>query len=211
MLFALAALAGFAAPAVASEGTAGIAERSRTLMVLGDSLSAAYGIELDQGWVALLEARLVEQAPAWQVVNASISGDTTAGGLARLDAALALHAPSLLLLELGGNDGLRGIDMAATRDNLEAIISRTLATGADVVLLGIRLPPNFGEAFNRRFAAIYQELAEQYRLALLPFLLEGVGGVDGLMQGDGIHPTAEAQPGILENVWPVIEPLLTQR
>ena len=183
-------------------------EQTRTLMVLGDSLSAAYGIDMQAGWVALLQARLSAQGHAWRVVNASVSGDTSAGGLTRLPAALEQHRPALVVVELGGNDGLRGIDFNTTEHNLDVIIETSLAAGAEVLLVGIQLPPNFGEAFNQRFVQVFHDLAERRGVPLVPFLLEGVGGVDTLMQDDGIHPTAQAQPMLLDNVWPVLEPLL---
>ena len=178
------------------------------LVVLGDSLSAAYGIDVEDGWVALLERRLAQTHPQWRVINASVSGDTTAGGLTRLPRLLDEHRPRLLVLELGGNDGLRGIDFGTTRSNLEAIIERARAAGAGVLLVGMQLPPNLGAAFNGRFVQIFADIATEDAVPLVPFLLEGIGGVDELMQADGIHPTAAAQPRMLENVWPYLEPLL---
>lgn len=178
------------------------------MVVLGDSLSAAYGIDLDDGWVALLEQRLTESGRDWQVVNASVSGDTTAGGLTRLPRLLAEHRPRLVVLELGGNDGLRGIDFNTTQSNLEAIIEQSRAAGAEVLLVGMHLPPNLGAAFNRRFVRMFEDVARRQDVPLLPFLLEGVGGVDELMQADRIHPTAAAQPRMLDNAWPYLEPLL---
>ena len=173
------------------------------VLVLGDSLSAAYGIPRERGWVHLLARRL--EPRGYRVVNASISGDTSRGGLARVDDLLARHRPDWLLLELGANDGLRGIATEETRRNLEAIVARARDAGARVVLLGIRLPVNYGPVYRERFEAVYRDLAEDHDLPLLPFLLDGV--VDQL-QEDGLHPRAEAQPRILENVWGVLEPAL---
>lgn len=192
------------APADAAAGDA-----KRTLVVLGDSLSAAYGMDLEQGWVALLAERLRERGhDDWQVVNASVSGDTTAGGVTRLPALLAEHEPDLVVVELGGNDGLRGIGFGTTEGNLHTIVEQAQAAGAKVLLLGMRMPPNFGEAFNRRFVQIFHDVAERHEVALVPFLMDGVGGVEELMQDDGIHPTASAQLRMLDNVWPLLEPML---
>ncbi|GMQ75618.1 MAG: arylesterase [Gammaproteobacteria bacterium] len=178
------------------------------ILVLGDSLSSAYGIDVDSGWVQLLQKRLQERQAGYRVVNASISGDTTSGGAARLPRALAKHRPEIVIVELGGNDGLRGLPLSVTRANLERIIVDSQTAGARVLLLGMRLPPNYGPAYTNAFHAIYQELADRYDAARVPFLLEGIGGVDELMQADGIHPRAEAQPLMLDNVWPYLKPLL---
>ncbi|WNL43416.1 arylesterase [Halomonas sp. PAMB 3264] len=183
------------------------AEARPTLLVMGDSLSAAYGIEQDQGWVRLLERRLDDQA---QVVNASISGETTGGGLERFESVLDQHAPDIVLLELGGNDGLRGLPPAQMRENLAGMIEQSQSADAEVLLLGIDIPPNYGQAYRDAFTGVYRTLADEYDVALLPFLLEGIALDRALMQSDGIHPTAEAQPLILENVWPMVEPLLEQ-
>jgi len=176
--------------------------------VLGNSLSSAYGLDVDVGWVQLLRDRLDARGAGYRVVNASISGDTTNGGAARLPAALEKHAPDVVVVELGGNDGLRGLPLSVTRANLERIIIDSKNAGARVVLLGMRLPPNYGPAYTEAFYAIYEELADRYDVARVPFFLDGVGGVDGMMQSDGIHPVAKAQPLMLENVWPYLEPLL---
>lgn len=185
------------------------AEASKTpppkLLVWGDSLSAAYGIPVEQGWVSLLQAKLGER---YHVVNGSISGETSAGGLTRLAAALQEHQPAYMLLELGANDGLRGISLDTLRANLEQMIKLAQAANAKVVLIGIQLPPNYGTAFTEKFAAVYSELAKQYELPFVPFLLEGVADNWDLMQADGLHPTAAAQPKVLENVWGVLAPLL---
>lgn len=175
-------------------------------MVLGDSLSAAYGIDYREGWVSLLEKRV--EGRGYEVVNASISGDTTRGGLARMDAALQSHRPAVVVLELGGNDGLRGLLVDETRRNLAEMIQKAMETGAKVLLVGIELPPNYGTAYTQRFRAIYPALAERYGVAFVPFLLDGVAMHRTLMQADGIHPRAEAQARILDNVWPYLEPLL---
>lgn len=184
---------------------------ARTILVVGDSLSASYGIDVESGWVARLQQRLEERKLDYKVVNASISGDTTANGRVRLPRALAQHKPAVVVLELGGNDGLRGLPLEEMKRNLAAMIEASKAGGAEVVLVGIRLPPNYGPRYNERFQAIYEELAAQYRAPLVPFLLEGVYEQDGLMQPDGIHPTAAAQPRMLENVWPKLEPVLRAR
>ena len=178
------------------------------ILVLGDSISSAYGLDVGRGWVQLLQTRLDEQSYNYRVVNASISGDTTNGGAARLPAALAAHKPDIVVVELGGNDGLRGLPLSETRDNLERIIVESQKAGARVLLLGMRLPPNYGPAYNDAFHAIYENLADRYAVARVPFLLDGIGGVDELMQADGIHPRAEAQPLMLNNVWPYLQPLL---
>ncbi len=179
-----------------------------TLLVVGDSISAAFGLETRDGWVNLLASRLQREAPDWRVVNASVSGDTSAGGLARLPALLETHAPQLVLIELGGNDGLRGQPPLQLQQNLAAMIEQSRAAGAQVLLLGMKLPPNYGPRYSSAFEQVYAELAEQEKVALVPFLLEGVGGVRALIQADGIHPTAEAQSILLENVWPTLQPLL---
>ncbi|MFC2972326.1 arylesterase [Azotobacter bryophylli] len=179
-----------------------------TLLVVGDSISAAFGLETGQGWVALLERRLVERGLQYQVVNASISGDTSAGGLARLPALLANHHPQLVIIELGGNDGLRGQSPAQLQRNLAAMIDRSRTAGARVMLLGVQLPPNYGPRYNQTFARVYTSLAEEKQVPVVPFFLEGVGGVPGMMQPDGIHPAATAQVKMLDNVWPILEPLL---
>ncbi len=178
------------------------------ILVLGDSLSASFGIGADTGWVALLQRRLDQEGYRYQVVNASISGDTTAGGAARLPRALKMHAPQIVLVELGGNDGLRGLPLSEMRKNLATIIDAAKKNRAQVLLLGMRLPPNYGPSYTRRFEAIYTELARRHRVPLLPFLLEGVAQRSEMMQSDGLHPVAEAQPKILENVWFKLEPLL---
>jgi acyl-CoA thioesterase I len=179
-----------------------------TLLVVGDSISAAFGLDTRQGWVALLEERLVEQGFAYRLVNASISGDTSSGGAARLPALLAEHRPSLVIIELGGNDGLRGQPLGQLQQNLARMIDDSLSSGARVLLLGMRLPPNYGVRYTTAFARVFETLAEDKQVPFVPFFLEGVGGVAGMMQADGIHPTAKAQPLMLENLWPTLQPLL---
>lgn len=179
--------------------------RAEVWLVVGDSISAAFGLDTTQGWVALLQKRLDQQGKRIQVVNASISGDTSAGGLARLPALLAEHRPALVMIELGGNDGLRGTPLAQLQQNLANMIAASKSRGAQVLLLGMRLPPNYGKRYTEGFAGVYEQLAATHQVPLLPFFLEGVGGVPGLMQADGIHPTAAAQPRLLDNIWPLLE------
>lgn len=179
--------------------------RAEVWLVVGDSISAAFGLDTTQGWVALLQKRLDQQGKRIQVVNASISGDTSAGGLARLPALLAEHRPALVMIELGGNDGLRGTPLAQLQQNLADMIAASKSSGAQVLLLGMRLPPNYGKRYTEGFAGVYEQLAATHQVPLLPFFLEGVGGVPGLMQADGIHPTAAAQPRLLDNIWPLLE------
>lgn len=179
--------------------------RAEVWLVVGDSISAAFGLDTTQGWVALLQKRLDQQGKRIQVVNASISGDTSAGGLARLPALLAEHRPALVMIELGGNDGLRGTPLAQLQQNLANMIATSKSSGAQVLLLGMRLPPNYGKRYTEGFAGVYEQLAATHQVPLLPFFLEGVGGVPGLMQADGIHPTAAAQSRLLDNIWPLLK------
>ena len=183
----------------------------RTLLVLGDSLSAGYGLEPGQGWVTLLEKRLLAQGYEYRVVNASISGETTAGGLERLPRALQLHKPSIVVVELGANDGLRGLPVSVTQTNLTRIVTLARQTGAQVLLLGMQMPPNYGPRYTAGFTRMFQDIARQHRLAFAPFLLEGVALNSSLMQADGLHPNARAQPRMLETVWPRLAPLLKKR
>ena len=182
-----------------------------TLLVLGDSLSAEYGLPRGAGWVALLAQRLSREAPQYSVVNASISGDTTSGGRARLDELLLRHRPAIVVIELGANDGLRGLRIDAMRDNLQAMIERCRAVGARVLLVGMHLPPNYGPEFDARFHAVYLDLARRDRVALVPFLLEGFAEHLENFQADHVHPLAQAEPRMLENVWPALRPLLVRR
>jgi acyl-CoA thioesterase-1 len=179
-----------------------------TVLIVGDSISAGFGLDTRLGWVSLLEQRLKQQGITDTVVNASISGDTSAGGQARLPALLTAHKPEVVILELGGNDGLRGQQPAILQQNLAAMIDSSQATGAKVLLLGMKLPPNYGVRYNEAFAAVYGNLAQQKKVALVPFFLEGVGGVPDLMQADGLHPAVAAQGKLLDNVWPTLKPLL---
>jgi acyl-CoA thioesterase-1 len=179
-----------------------------TILVLGDSISAAYGIQRDAGWVALLEQRLATHRPSWRVVNASLSGDTTGGGLARLPKALETHAPSIVVIELGGNDALRGYPIADIRRNLEKLTSLAQSAGARVVIAGMQIPPNYGSRYTQAFHQMFVEVAEANDATLIPFLLDGIATDDRLMQPDGIHPTAEAQRQLLENAWPAIAALM---
>ena len=178
------------------------------ILIVGDSLSAAYGIPVEEGWVALLQDRLDAEGRDYRIVNDSISGDTTANARVRLPAVLENRRPAVLLLALGGNDGLRGLSLAAMKDNLAAMIEHARATGARVLLLGVQLPPNYGPRYTQRFQAIYRELADEHGLALLPSLVDGIGTEQALMQADGIHPNAAAQPIIRDSIWEALEPLL---
>jgi acyl-CoA thioesterase-1 len=179
-----------------------------TVLIVGDSISAAFGLDTRVGWVSLLEKRLAEQGFKDKVVNASVSGDTSAGGQARLPALLAEHKPALVILELGGNDGLRGQPPAQLQQNLTDMVRQSQKAGAKVLLLGMKIPPNYGERYTTAFAAVYPKVAQDTDAALVPFMLEGVGGVPSMTQADGLHPNADAQPFLLENVWPTLKPLL---
>jgi acyl-CoA thioesterase-1 len=189
-------------------GFAASAAPGNTVLVYGDSLSSAYGMPAQLGWVALLEERLKREQPDYSVVNASISGETTAGGLARIGKTLEREKPAILILELGGNDGLRGLPVAAMKKNLAAIIERSKKAGAKVLLVGMRMPPNYGDAYAKAFEHAFVELAKEHKTALLPFLLDGFGEKPELFQPDRIHPTDTAQPQVLNNVWRALKPLL---
>jgi acyl-CoA thioesterase I len=184
------------------------ASAEKSILVLGDSLSAAYGIARERGWVALLDERLKRERLDYSVVNASISGDTTGGARARLRPLLEKHRPAVVVVELGGNDGLRGLPVTQMRTNLAAIIKESQTAGARVVLVGVRLPPNYGEVYNSAFEAAYRELAKAHRVPLVPFILEDFAGNPEYFQPDRIHPTAEAQPLMLDRVWGGLKPLL---
>ena len=179
-----------------------------TILVYGDSLSAAYGIPRDQGWVNLLQQRLQKQGLPYQVVNASISGETTSGGLSRIAQTLRQYKPDFVLLELGANDGLRGLPVTEMQHNLSAMIETSQKAKARVLLIGIMIPPNYGPRYTHEFTDSYPTLAQRYKLPLLPFLLDGVAGKPELTQDDGLHPTAAAQLQVLDNVWKVLEPAL---
>jgi len=184
-------------------------ESGPVIIVLGDSLSAAYGMELSQSWPSLLQERLPQNGYAYRVFNSSIAGDTTQGGLSRLPRLLKRHQPALVILELGGTDGLRGLPIEVTRANLSSMIEQSQSAGASVILTEMMIPPNYGRTYTEKFNEMYTTLAEQYGITLLPFLLQDIALEEGLMQADGIHPTAQAQPLIVEQVWVVLEPLLT--
>jgi acyl-CoA thioesterase I len=196
-----------------SSGVCGAATAAEApvVLIVGDSLSAEYGIKAGDGWVALLQARLKAQKKPHRVVNASISGDTTAGGRSRLPAALRTHKPAIVVIELGGNDALRGLPLASTRDNLLAMARAAQAAGAKVVVVGMQVPPNYGAAYGREFEGLFAEVAKQAKTGLVPFLLKGVADrADSLdwFQPDRIHPLAKAHPQMLDNVWPALKPLL---
>ena len=181
------------------------------ILVVGDSLSAEYGLKRGTGWVALLEQRLAQEKIAARVVNASISGDTTSGGRARLPALLAQHQPTHVVLELGGNDALRGLPLSGTEDNLAQMTQAAQKAGARVLIVGMQVPPNYGSDYTRRFAEVFAQVAKKYRAALVPFLLQGIADAPdarALFQSDGIHPRAEAHPRMLDNVWPELKKLL---
>jgi acyl-CoA thioesterase-1 len=199
-LFAL-ALAALALPAFAAS----------TVMVFGDSLSAAYGLASGDGWVSLLGQRIAREKRPWQVVNASVSGETTAGGLSRLPADLARHHPSVVVIELGANDALRGQPVSGIRANLERMIQLVRKARAQPVLVGIMIPPNYGIDYAAEFRDLYPKLAKEDQVPLVPFLLAGVVGHPELFQADQLHPTAAAQPTLLDNVWRTLEPLLAKR
>ncbi len=177
---------------------------ARTLLVIGDSLSAGYGIDLEDGWVSLLQNRLTEQEYGYRVVNASISGDTTTGGVTRLPRALELHQPDIVLIELGGNDGLRGTPIHVVKDNLAAMIQAAQENGAEVVLAGMQMPPNYGADYAQDFADLYKDLAAEYETALIDFFLAGVALDPNMMQADNLHPNQKGQPLLLENAWAVL-------
>lgn len=179
-----------------------------TLLVLGDSLSAAYGLEQKQGWVSLLEQRLHDHCGDCQVINASISGETSAGGRSRIAALLSRHHPDILIVELGANDGLRGLSLTEMYGNLDAIITAAQHRDVKVLLLGMRLPPNYGPAYTRDFQNVYQRLSDKHPIAWVPFLLAGLANDSDLFQADGLHPIAAAQGIMLENIWPALQTLL---
>lgn len=185
-----------------------VADAENTLLVLGDSISAAYGMDLEQGWVTLMDRRLAAERSGWRVVNASISGDTTDGGLRRLPQLLESHQPAVVLIELGGNDGLRGFPIQRMRDALSAMVQQAQARGAQVALLSMAIPPNFGKRYTDLFTTSFEHIAESTGATLVPFILDGIATDSQLMQADGIHPTAAAQPMIVDNVYPWLEPLI---
>ena len=202
IVFALLGLPGSATANAASQPT---------VLVFGDSLSAGYGIDVDQSWPALLQSRLASQGYEHRVINASISGETTEGGETRIGAALERFQPQLVILELGGNDGLRGFPPEVMKDNLTSIIQATQASGATVVILGIRIPTNYGARYTQAFESVYRELSEQLDVLWIEFFMDGIALNEALMQDDGIHPNEEAQSILLENAWPIIRQALTDR
>ncbi|MDY7574948.1 arylesterase [Actimicrobium sp. CCI2.3] len=183
---------------------------SKAVLVLGDSLSAEYGLARGEGWVALLEQRLKDDGIDATLINASISGETTSGGITRLPALLSKNKPAVVVVELGANDGLRGLALSDTQKNLRAIINAAKKSNARVVLVGMQLPPNYGTDYTKRFAAIFPTLAKDTKSALVPFMLDGVVTQPLLFQADRIHPTAQAHPIILDNIWPQLKPLLSK-
>ena len=199
---ALSALLLIALPVLANQNT---------VLVLGDSLSSAYGVPSETAWVELLRDRIESQDLDWTVVNASISGETTDGGLRRLPGLLEAHDPTIVVIELGGNDGLRGFPPNVIESNLANMIEQVRDTGATPLLVGMQIPPNYGQRYTTMFADIFPTLSDRYNTVLVPFFLDGIYDQDGLMQGDGIHPTEEAQPRLLENIWPKLEPLLNNQ
>jgi acyl-CoA thioesterase-1 len=202
--FIAAVLVGSCAAAVQAAGTP-------VILVVGDSLSAEYGLKRGSGWVALMEQRLAREKLPARVINASVSGDTTSGGRSRLPALLAQHKPTHVILELGGNDALRGLPLSGTEDNLAQMTQASQLAGARVLLVGMQVPPNYGSDYTRRFAGVFEKVAKQYRTALVPFLLKGIADVPdprSMFQPDGIHPRQEAHPLMLDNVWPELKKLL---
>lgn len=184
---------------------------SKTVLVLGDSLSAEYGLIRGQGWVSLMQKEMEKERIDAQVINASISGETTSGGRARLQTLLDKHHPSIVVIELGGNDALRGLPLAATRDNLRSMVNDAKKTGAKVLIVGMQIPPNYGADYTRQFSAVFADVAKESKSPLVPFMLAGVVEKNGLFQADRIHPTAEAHPIIFNNIWPQLKRLLNSR
>ena len=182
--------------------------QAATVLVVGDSISAAFGLETQHGWVALLQQRLLERNPEYTVVNASISGETTGGGLARFSNLLTQHQPDYVIIELGGNDGLRGLSLSQMSTNLTSMVQHAKQQNARVLLLGMRLPGNYGRRYTEGFYNVYQQIAAQEQVALVDFFLDGVGAISGMMQADGVHPTQMAQPLLLENAWQGFAPML---
>jgi acyl-CoA thioesterase-1 len=193
---------------VAVAGAPSVWSAEQTIVVVGDSLSSGYGMRLEHSWVAKLEARLTTEGYGYEVVNTSISGDTSSGGLARLPQILDAHQPSIVIIELGGNDGLRGQPVSNLKSNLAAMIELTQANGAVAILTGIQIPPNYGPAYTSAFSAIYRELATEFDVPLVGFLMDDVALNDDLMQGDGLHPNERGNDVMLENVWGILEELL---
>jgi acyl-CoA thioesterase-1 len=214
MGFLLALWIAVAAPTTHAAGVStapGALDHEPVILVFGDSVSAGYGIRVEQGWVNLLAQKITQLGYGFRVVNASVSGETTAGGLSRLPHTLEVQRPRILILELGGNDGLRSLPLETTRDNLDKMIQLAREGKVSVLLVGMRMPPNYGERYTTGFQKMYADLAQQYQLQLVPFLLEKVALNPAMMQADGIHPTEPAEPLLLDTVWPKLEPLLGAR
>ena len=190
--------------------TPAAATSAPAILVVCDSISAGYGLAADEGWVALLQRRLKSQGYGYRVVNASVSGETTTGGLARLPRALSVHRPAIVIIELGGNDGLRGLPLETSRTNLERMINLSKEAGARVLLLGMKIPPNYGARYSEGFEKVFRDLARQHKLAFEPFFLSKIALEQGMIQEDGLHPTAKAQPVMLDTMWPALKPLLTR-
>ena len=182
--------------------------QNKTILVIGDSISSAYGMELEQGWVSLLQDKLTEQGYDYEVVNASITGDVSASGSGRIGKHLFEHLPKIVIIELGGNDGLRGLSITELRQNLQSMIDQSIAKGARVVLAGMKILPNYGPRYTNDFAKVYVDLAKKNNISFVPFILEGIGGIPAMMQADGIHPNEQAQPVIVNNVWPYLNEIL---
>jgi acyl-CoA thioesterase-1 len=193
---------------IALLGPLSAAAAGKSILVYGDSLSAAYGIAQARGWVALLAQRVKREHPEYSVANASVSGETTAGGLSRFEQALAQHKPAIIIIELGANDGLRGLPIAQMKANLAAMVEHAQRSGARALLLGMKLPPNYGPEYTQAFEAAYADVAKRHNAALLPFLLEGFAQKAEMFQPDGIHPTEAAQPLMAAQVWRALQPLL---
>ncbi len=189
-------------------GPAPVVGAERAILVVGDSLSAAHGIDVRSGWVALLQRRLEQQHLGYKIVNASISGDTSANGLARLPSLLSQHRPTIVIVALGGNDGLRGLSPEQMKHNIAAMVTKAKMQGAKVLLVGVPLPPNYGKRYTDKFDEVYGQIAADQGIPLVPSILDGVADQRALFQQDGIHPTAQAQPRLLENVWAALRPML---
>ncbi len=181
-----------------------------SILVLGDSLSGAYGININEGWVALLQQQIIKQGYDYKVINASVSGDTTRTGLSRIDSALKNHKPEIVIIALGGNDGLRGLAFSEIETSLSSIIESCKKDQVEILLVGVRMPPNYGTVYNKQFAKLYQNLAQRYDIPLVPQMLNQVAEHRELMQQDGMHPKAEAQPQVMKNVWAGLQPILDQ-
>ena len=196
---------------IAAAPTPARAAQPPVILIVGDSLSAGYGLVAGQGWVSLLQQRLKREGYGYRVVNASVSGETSDGGVQRLGRALEQHHPAIVVIELGGNDGLRGLPVSRLRSNLELLITRSRAAGAEVLLVAIRVPSNYGQRYTTSFQGVYRDLANRYRIGLVPFLSDQVAVDLALFQPDGIHPNAQAQPILLNNLWPQLSPLLQRK